>query len=108
LAIAAQDQAFITQADGVGPKLALRILTELKDKAANMQIGNAGKPVSYSKIVEEIEGPKGLDQDAVSALVNLGYRRAEAQSAIAKALDRLGDAPSIDAVIREGLKELAR
>ena len=50
----------------------------------------------------------GVEADALSALVNLGYRRAEAQAAIAKALERLGDTASLDAVIRDGLKELAR
>ena len=50
----------------------------------------------------------GVEADALSALVNLGYRRAEAQTAVAKALERLGDGASIDAMIREGLKELAR
>jgi Holliday junction DNA helicase RuvA len=50
----------------------------------------------------------GLEADALSALVNLGYRRAEAQAAVAKVLERLGDGASLDAVIRDGLKELAR
>ena len=77
------------------------MLTELREKAGAMPTGIGFSPVLPPPAV-------GVEADALSALVNLGYRRAEAQSAIAKALDRLGDAPSIDAVIREGLKELAR
>jgi len=50
----------------------------------------------------------GVEADALSALVHLGYRRAEVQAAVAKVLERLGDAASLDAVIRDGLKELAR
>ena len=50
----------------------------------------------------------GVESDALSALVNLGYRRAEAQAAVAKVLERLGEDASLDAVIRDGLKELAR
>ena len=88
LAIVAQDKAFIAQADGVGPKLALRILTELKDKAASLQMGNAGKPTTYSKIVEEIDGSQGTDHDAVSALVNLGYGRSEAYTAVMRAKEK--------------------
>jgi Holliday junction DNA helicase RuvA len=51
---------------------------------------------------------RGLEADALSALVNLGYRRPEALAAVGRVVARLGDAASLDAVIREGLKELAR
>ena len=100
-AIQAGDRGSLTRASGVGAKLAVRLLTELREKAGAMPTGIGFSPVLPPPAV-------GVEADALSALVNLGYRRAEAQSAIAKALDRLGDAPSIDAVIREGLKELAR
>ena len=105
LAIAAQDKAFITQADGVGPKLAIRILTELKDKAANLQIGNAGKSVSYSQIVEDTEAPVGIDSDAISALVNLGYGKSDAFTAVQRAKEKAND--NLQDLIRQALKELS-
>ena len=100
-AIQAGDRGSLTRASGVGAKLAVRLLTELREKAGAMPAGIGFSPVLPPPAA-------GVEADALSALVNLGYRRAEAQAAIARAMDRLGDAPSIDAVIREGLKELAR
>jgi len=100
-AIQAGDRGALTRAAGVGAKLAVRLLTELREKAGAMPAG-----VGFSPVLPPPLG--GVESDALSALVNLGYRRAEAQSAIAKALDRLGEAASLDAVIRDGLKELAR
>jgi Holliday junction DNA helicase RuvA len=105
LAIAAQDKAFITQAEGVGPKLAIRILTELKDKAANLQISNTGKSVSYSQIDEHAETPKGLDGDAISALVNLGYSKSDAFTAVQRAKEKAND--NLQELIRQALKELS-
>lgn len=105
LAIAAQDKAFITQADGVGPKLALRILTELKDKAANLQMGNVGKPVNYDRILENDDTPKGLDHDAVSALVNLGYGKSDAYTAVQRAREKAND--NLQDLIRQALRELS-
>ncbi len=100
-AIQAGDRGSLTRASGVGAKLAIRLLTELREKAGAMPSGIGFSPVLPPPAA-------GVEADALSALVNLGYRRAEAQTALAKAMERLGDAPSIDAVIREGLKELAR
>jgi Holliday junction DNA helicase RuvA len=79
----------------------MRLLTELRERAGAMPLGTA-----FAAIVPPPE--VGVAADAVSALVNLGYRRAEAQAAVATALERLGDAAALDAAIREGLKELAR
>ena len=100
--IAAQDKAALTQADGVGPKLALRLVTELKDKvpAIAMQpavLGKAGTDVG-----------DGLSSDAVSALINLGYRRAEAFGAVASANQRLEPGAKLDDLIRASLAELSR
>lgn len=111
LAIAAQDKAMLTQADGVGPKLATRILTELKDKAANMDLS----PVSVDGSVDVsgkkplTDGKQGVDQDAVSALVNLGYARADAYSAVVRAKDSLkgGANDNLGDLIRVALKELS-
>ena len=100
-AIQAGDRGSLTRASGVGAKLAVRLLTELREKAGAMPTG-----IGFSPVLPPPVG--GVEADALSALVNLGYRRAEAQTAVAKALERLGDGTSIDAMIREGLKELAR
>lgn len=100
-AIQAGDRGALTRAPGVGAKLAVRLLTELREKAGAMPAGIGFSPVLPPPVA-------GVESDALSALVNLGYRRAEAQAAIAKVLERLGDEASLDAVIRDGLKELAR
>jgi Holliday junction DNA helicase RuvA len=91
-AIAAGDRAALTRVPGVGPKLVVRLLTELREKA----VATATIPAV------------GIAADAVSALANLGYRRIEAQPAVERVLARLGEAASIDAVIRESLRDLAR
>jgi len=95
-AIAAQDRAALTEAEGVGPKLAQRILNELKDKVGALSLGPT------------IAAPKGAASEAVSALVNLGYPRNEAYGAVSSAARQLGTNASLDALIRSGLKELAR
>ncbi len=95
-AIAAQDRAALTEAEGVGPKLAQRITNELKDKIGALSLG----PVAAQ--------PKGAASEAVSALVNLGYPRGDAYGAVSAAARALGTNASLDALIRSGLKELAR
>lgn len=104
LAIAAQDKAALTQADGVGPKLATRILTELKDKAAKLDTGAALKGIKYQEIAGA-SAQGGLDHDAVSALTNLGYGRSEAYTAVMNARQRAND--NLQTLIREALKELS-
>ncbi|MSO90821.1 MAG: Holliday junction branch migration protein RuvA [Acetobacteraceae bacterium] len=99
-AIAAGDRAKVTRAPGVGAKLALRILAELREKAGAMPTGASFVPLARL--------PVGPEEEALSALLNLGYRRAEAQPAVARVVERLGDGASLDQVIRDSLKELAR
>lgn len=104
VAIAAQDKAALTQADGVGPKLAARILTELKDKAAEIELaapgaGKAGPGAPGGGAAD------GLNGDAVSALVNLGYARSEAYTAVINAAPRAND--NLQTLIKEALKELS-
>jgi Holliday junction DNA helicase RuvA len=101
--LASGDRAAITRADGVGPKLAVRILTELKEKAGGIALGALARPAAANAA----RGPQSPDLDAVSALVNLGYGRAEAFGAIASVSKVLGDGASIDALIKAGLKELS-
>jgi holliday junction DNA helicase RuvA len=100
-AIAAGDKATLIRAQGVGPRLAVRLLTELKDKTGTMPTSTTG--VTYTPIAAATPA-----DDALSALVNLGYRRPEAQQTIAQVLERLGPAATLDALIRDSLKELAQ
>ena len=98
-AIAAGDRASLTRAPGVGARLAARLLTELRDKVGAMPApAFAMTPATTPSIAE----------DAISALVNLGYRRPEAQPAVVRTLDRLGDSAALDAVIRDTLRDLAQ
>jgi Holliday junction DNA helicase RuvA len=101
-AIASADKASLSRPSGVGPKLAVRIATELKDKVKNMALGPAAAGLP------EGEAPRGAAADAVSALVNLGYRRAEAVDAVAAVARRLGEAAAVGALIRAGLQELSK
>ena len=100
-AIAAQDKAAISRANGVGPKLAGRVATELKDKVGDILLG----PV----LVSDNGGAEigGEAEDAVSALINLGYRRNDALGVVTEASRRLGPRARVETLIREGLKELA-
>ena len=99
-AIAAGDRASLTRAPGVGARLAVRLLTELREKAGAMP--------SSPGISLPAAQPPGIASDALSALVNLGYRRPEVQAVVARVAERLGDAAGLDAVIRESLRELAQ
>ena len=104
-AIAAQDRATLSRPSGVGPKLAARLATELKDKAASFGIA----PASATPAVgAPVNAPASINEDAVSALVNLGYKRIEAFGAVARVTHRLGADAKLDVVIRAGLQELAR
>ena len=102
--IAAQDKAALTQADGVGPKLALRIVTELKDKVPAFMTS----PVSlHDSGTGKTGASNAAASDAVSALVNLGYRRSEAFGAVSSA-SRAKPAAKLDELIRMSLAELSR
>lgn len=96
-AVAAQDKAVVARANGVGPKLAERIVRELKDKVGGITISGPGVvPVA------------GAAADAVSALLNLGFRPAEASAAVAKADEELGAGAGLDALVRVALKKVGR
>ncbi|MBI4274283.1 MAG: Holliday junction branch migration protein RuvA [Rhizobiales bacterium] len=105
-AIAMRDKAAISRAPGVGPKVAERIVTELKDKApAYTSIDPA--VIRLSGDVEERRAPQPV-LDAVSALINLGYGQPQASAAIAAASRSAGEKADAPQLIRLGLKELAR
>jgi Holliday junction DNA helicase RuvA len=112
LAIAAQDKAVLTQADGVGPKLAVRILTELKDKVGKMELGSSPSltpPLAGGKRLAQGgsgENSANLQSDAVSALVNLGYQRSDAFSAVAQAAQKSNN-DDLQTLIRIALKALS-
>lgn len=107
--IAAQDKTALTEADGVGPKLALRVVTELKDKVAalaGLSSCGAGGGVEHAHAAMAQVVPASAAADAVSALANLGYRRAEAFAAVSGAARANPDA-KLDALIRMALAELS-
>ena len=84
----------------MGPKLAIRLVTELREKAGVMPGGGAAAlPIAI---------PKGHAADALSALLNLGYRRAEAESALAHAMEHHGEDAALDVLIRGALKALSK
>lgn len=103
-AVVTQDKAMVARADGVGPKLAGRIVSELKDKVGSLSASISVSPGASGATVHT--HPAGISADALSALLNLGYRRADAQEAIAYAMK---DRPeiSLDSLIPEALKYLS-
>jgi len=105
-AIALRDKASVARSPGVGPKVAERIVTELKDKAppfTNIEPG----VVHLAGALDEKRAPKPV-ADAVSALINLGYGQPQAAAAIAAAARSAGEAADTATLIRQGLKELAK
>jgi Holliday junction DNA helicase RuvA len=108
-AIAAGDAAALRQAEGVGPKLATRIVTELKEKAAKIEIAAPAAKSKGGKAAKETAAPESADNDAVSALVNLGYGRADAYAAVMRAQGKANDneAGNLQSLIRLALKELS-
>ncbi len=104
-AIALQDRAAVSRAPGVGPKVAMRIVTELKNKAPAF----AGDAANIGLKQELGEGVAAAPvADAVSALTNLGYSRDQAANAVAAAMKAAGEGADSAKLIRFGLKELSR
>ncbi len=107
LALQRQDKAMLSRAPGVGPKLAARLVTELKDKGPAL----GGVDFGSGPISVESDGPSKLPkaaEDAVLALVGLGYQRPQALAAVAKGFAKLGAEAQTSALIKVGLKELAQ
>jgi Holliday junction DNA helicase RuvA len=97
-AVAGGDSAMIARSPGVGPKLAQRIVHELRDKVGSLALGPAAAGPA----------PGSAAADAVSALINLGFRSGEAATAVGKAEAELGPEATLDALVRSALKKAAR
>ena len=98
-AIAHGDKAMVARANGVGPKLAQRIVNELAGKMGTPALAaTAGSPVARG----------GAAQDALSALANLGFKPAEASSAVAAAAADLGEGATLNALVRLALRKAAK
>ncbi len=104
-AIALQDKAMMGRASGVGPKLAQRLVTELKGKIPDFGDIDAGALGLQTALGEGVAS--GSVADAVSALSNLGYSSAEASAALARIVAKEGDDTPTEKLIRLGLKELS-
>lgn len=101
-AIAAQDKASVAQSNGVGPKLAQRIVTELKDKAGALSVAMVTSALGSAPVKAT-----GQLADAMSALINLGYQPGVAHRAVSVAITNLGEGASLGAVIKTALQEAA-
>lgn len=109
-AIAAQDKAMVARANGVGPKLAERIVRELKDKTGTiltgpMAIGGAGMAPGAGGVAP---AGGGVAADALSALTGLGFKPYEASAAVAAAEAELGEGATLDALVRLALRKAAK
>jgi Holliday junction DNA helicase RuvA len=104
-AISLQDKAQVARAPGVGPKVAQRIVSELRDKAPGLL---AGGEIGAKIVGGGVSYEASPVADAISALVNLGYAMSDAGMAVASAAEKLGKDAKTEALIRQGLKELAR
>lgn len=107
-AIALQDKAIVSRAPGVGPKVAMRIVSELKDKVPVPAVIDGKTLGGTAEIAVVAGGGTSKAADAVSALTNLGYQPTDASMAVAAAFQEAGEDGSVEELIRLGLKELAR
>lgn len=106
LAIGSGDAAMVARANGVGPKLASRIVNELKDKVGALAgIGGGAKLAAASAGGSPIANHAS---DAMSALTGLGFKPGEAGSAVAQAVEELGPDATLDALVRRALKRAAK
>ena len=98
-AVSRGDKAMVARANGVGPKLAMRIVNELAGKLGNPALAaTAGSQASRG----------GIAQDALSALANLGFKPADASAAVASAVEDLGEGATLDALVRLALRKAAK
>lgn len=105
-AIAARDAAAVARAQGVGPKLAARIVNELKDRAAALGGGGDATPAAAAGPVPAAGDPAAAD--ALQALARLGFRPAEAERAVAEARAALGPQAPLDALLAAALRQAGK
>lgn len=114
-AIAAQDKTAVSRAKGVGPKVATRIVNELKDKVTGLvfqpkgaqMVTTTGEKSDMSGGSDQMSTAQIALEDAVSALVNLGYKRVEAHGAVARVMADMGEDVSVSKLVPAALKELS-
>lgn len=104
-AVSTQDKAMVARANGVGPKLAERIVRELKDKAGTIASGPLPIGAAGAGGTVATGGPAA---DALAALASLGFRPGEASTAVNAALEELGESASLDALVRLALRKAAK
>ena len=102
-ALASGDKAAVSEAQGIGPKLAARIVNELKDKVGGLAGGELP-----ARLVGSADGRANDFQDAVSALIQLGYKPSQAHTALLAASRKMGEGGDVSALVKEGLRELSR
>ena len=103
-AVVLGDKAVVGRAQGVGPKLATRIVTELKDKAPAVALARGAGAAERAAL----QAPRPAEADAIAALVKLGYSQVAAAQAVARAGSGLGDNAALDMLLRESLRQLAQ
>ncbi|MCV6627789.1 MAG: Holliday junction branch migration protein RuvA, partial [Cellvibrionaceae bacterium] len=108
-AIAAQDKTAVSRANGVGPKLAARIVNEPKDKVTGLALQPKGAQIPTAGAGGEntVSTSNSEIEDAVSALVNLGYRPTDAHGAAVRAANELGNSANVESIVPLALKELS-
>ena len=104
-AVAGQDKAMVARANGVGPKLAERIVRELKDKVGAIATGALA---TGGAAAAPLAAAGGVQADALAALASLGFRPGEASQAVGAALDELGEGATLDALVRLALRKAAK
>ena len=108
-AIAAQDARALTRAAGVGPRLAARIVSELKDRVAKMVPAAGAAPArATGGAAPAAPVATGVVEDALQALEQLGYGRSEAYAVVARVAGELGERATLEALLTQSLKALGR
>ncbi len=105
-AIAAQDAKALTRANGVGPRLAARIVAELKDRVA--KLGPVPATAAAARSRPAVAAAPGPVEDALQALEQLGYGRSEAFAVVVRVADELGEGARLEQILASSLKALGR
>ncbi|HWX48673.1 MAG TPA: Holliday junction branch migration protein RuvA [Roseomonas sp.] len=105
-ALMSGDKGALSRAPGVGPRLAARLVSELRERVGAMPTGPAFA-AGVAAVAADLAPGDRATADAISALTNLGWKRPEAASAVARVAERAGEGAGLETLIREALKELA-